>query len=152
MKSQWNQEIVGFVWSYKQWHMFRHYVWAQKNSHSSLFSIIITIRSSCVTQKNTVFAMLNAGHSAHSTISTASIHIPTISRHHFKSILSFKSPLVINYSDFPLAIPGILLTILPFEGQKMLFRWWKPSAISSTSPLLQSSLPSHKKSWHKGCS
>ena len=146
MKSQWNHEIVGFVWPYKQWHMFRHHVWAQNNLHTSLFSIIITIRSPSITQKNTVFAMLNAGHSAHSTVSTASIHTPTIFRHHFKSILSFKSPLVINYPGFPLAILDIPFTISPFEGQKMLFRWSNPSAISSTSPLLQSSLPPHKKS------
>jgi len=66
--------------------------------------------------------MLNAEHSAHSTISTASIHTSIISRHHFKSILSFKSLLVINYPDFSLAIPNIPFTISPFEGQKMLFR------------------------------
>src|SRR6266849_1216273 len=73
-------------------------------------------------QKNTDFAMLNAGHLAHSTVSTASIHTSTISRYHFKSILSFKSLLVINYPNFSLAILNIPFTILPFKGQKMLFR------------------------------
>src|SRR6266852_9894809 len=91
-------------------------------THFFIFNYYYHKISPSVTQKNTVFAMLNAGHLAHSTVSTASIHTPTISRHHFKSILSFKSPLVINYPGFPLAILDIPFTISPFEGQKMLFR------------------------------
>src|SRR5258707_13594755 len=48
-------------------------------------------------------------------------HTSVISRHHFKSVLGFRSPLVINYSNFFLAIPGMPFTLLPFERQKILF-------------------------------
>jgi hypothetical protein len=45
-----------------------------------------------------------------------------ISRHHSNSVLSFRSPLVINYSNFPLVIPNMPFILLTFERQKMLFR------------------------------
>ena len=72
--------------------------------------------------KNTVFTMLNAGHSAHSTASTTDIHTSTISRHHFKSVLSFISPLVVNYPNFSPVIPDMPFTLSPFGRQKVLFR------------------------------
>src|SRR6266849_8973441 len=74
-----------------------------------------------VTQKNTILTMLNAGHSACSIVSTTDTHTSVISRHHFKSVLGFRSPLVINYSNFSLAIPGMPFTLLSFERQKILF-------------------------------
>src|SRR6266849_4194523 len=101
--------------------MFRHHVLVQNNSHTSLFSIIITIRSLSVTQKNTILTMINAGHSAHSIVSTIDTHTSVISRYHFKSVLGFRSSLVINYSKVSLAIPGMSFTLLPFGRQKILF-------------------------------
>src|SRR6266849_4272302 len=101
--------------------MFRHHVCVQNNSHTSLFSIIIIIRSLSVTQKNTILTMLNAGHSAYSIVSTTDTHTSVIFRHHFKSVLGFRSLLVINYSNFSLAISGMPFTLLPFERQKILF-------------------------------
>ena len=46
---------------------------------------------------------------------------PTIFRHHSKSVLSFRSSLMDNYSNFPLAIFNMPFTLSLFERQKM---WW----------------------------
>src|SRR6266849_5514237 len=57
----------------------------------------------------------------YSIVSTTDTHTSVISRHHFKSVLGFRSPLVINYSNFSLAIPDMPFTLLPFGRQKILF-------------------------------
>jgi hypothetical protein len=62
--------------------------------------------------------MPNADHSAYFIASTTAIHTSTISRHHSKRVLSFRSPLVVNYSDFPLAISDMPVTLSPFGRQK----------------------------------
>src|SRR6266852_8739767 len=52
--------------------------------------------------KNTILTMLNAGHSAYSIVSITDTHTSVISRHHFKSVLGFRSPLVIKlFQLFP---------------------------------------------------
>ena len=151
MKFQWNQGIIGFAWPHKSSCMFKHHVWTQNNSHTPLFSIIITIGSLSVMWKNTVLTMPNAGHSAYFIASTTAIHTSTISRHHSKRVLSFRSPLVVNYSDFPLAISNMPVTLSPFGRQKCCSDDQNPQQCYQPASLLQSHLPPHKESWHKGC-
>ena len=66
--------------------------------------------------------MLKAGHSAHSIVSTSDIYAPTIYKLYLKRFLSFRSLLVATYLIFFLVISDMLLTLLSFRRQKLLFK------------------------------
>jgi hypothetical protein len=86
--------------------------------------------------------MLDAGHSAHSIVSTTDIHVSRISKLHFKRFLSLSSLQMVIYLNFPLAKSDMLFTLSLFERQKMIFRPPKPLATSlaSLSQLVQFSI------------
>ena len=68
-----------------------------------------------------------------------------------KSVLGFRSPLVVVQRSFPPPISVMPFILSPLKGQKMLFRSPKPSPISSISLSPQHHSSSPQKSWHEGC-
>ena len=68
-----------------------------------------------------------------------------------KSILSFRSPLVVIQRSFPPLISAMPSTSSPLKGQKMLSRSPNPSPTSSITLSPHHSSSSPQKSWYEGC-